>query len=75
METMQRYEFKTKPVANPDAVVGGGQLPYRFTVLTAGLIRYEYAEDHLFEDRASTFAIFREQDVPSFRVIDKECVM
>lgn len=71
---MRLYKFPSKPVASPGAVVGGKDLPYRFTVLADGLVRYEYASDHVFEDRASTFAVFREQPVPSFRVIDKKCV-
>lgn len=52
-----RYDFKTRPVAHPDAIVAGDK--YRFTVLTDGLLRFEWAEDGRFEDRASTFAINR----------------
>ena len=67
-----RYQFHTKPVANPGAVVGGPGEKYRFTVLTEGLLRYEYAADGVFEDRASMFALFRDHPVPDFRVIEKE---
>ena len=51
----------TAPVAHPDAVVQGDR--WRVTVLTDGLVRIERAEDGVFEDRASTFAI-RESACP-----------
>lgn len=56
------------PVANSEAVVIGEH--YRITVLTEGLVRLEYAEDGVFEDRASTFALNRALPVPAFRVIE-----
>ena len=65
--------FKTKPRANPDAIVGGKDgCKYRFTILGSGLIRYEYATDGVFEDRASTFAINRDLPVPACRVNDRD---
>ncbi|KAL4917372.1 hypothetical protein BDW62DRAFT_218179 [Aspergillus aurantiobrunneus] len=54
--------------ANPAAVVQGPT--YRFTLFSERLIRFEWAEDSLVEDRASTFAINRDFPVPKFRVID-----
>ena len=69
----ERYDFARKPVANTKAIVGGQQdCQYRFTVLTPGLVRFEYAADSKFEDRASTFAINRDLPVPSFRVVDTQ---
>lgn len=66
-----RYNFPSDPVADPKAVVTGGRgSKYRFTVLTDKLLRYEWSDDGGFEDRASTFAICRRFEVPSFRVID-----
>jgi hypothetical protein len=62
--------FSTNPVANPQAVVSGPE--YRFTVLTDRLIRYEWASDRCFEDRASTFAINRHFPTPQFRVVDND---
>lgn len=56
------------PTADPAAVVRGDR--YRITVLTEGLVRLEYAEDGVFEDRASTFAVNRRLPVPDFRVLD-----
>lgn len=63
-----RYDptFPIKPVANPQAVVSGTN--YRFTVLADGLLRYEWASDNVFEDRASTFAVVRDLPVPQFEV-------
>jgi alpha-glucosidase (family GH31 glycosyl hydrolase) len=64
-----RYDFKTRHVAHPDAIVAGDK--YRFTILTDGLLRFEWAEDGKFEDRASTFAINRKLSVPDFYVWDR----
>lgn len=60
------------PVAHPQAIVSGPN--YRFTVLTNRLVRYEWAPDGLFEDRASTFAINRYFPVPRFRLLDGDDV-
>ncbi|KAJ4256031.1 hypothetical protein NW762_009105 [Fusarium torreyae] len=54
---MLNYHFKTDPVADEDAVVSGRN--YRFTIINDFVIRFEWAEDGVFEDRASTFAINR----------------
>lgn len=69
--TELRSSFLTKPLANPRSVVSGAK--FRFTVLTDGLIRYEYAPDGQFEDRASTFAINRDLgSVPEFQTYEDE---
>lgn len=48
-----------------NAVVGGGQDErYRFTVLTDGILRIEWAEDSQFEDRPSSFAYHRNSLTP-----------
>jgi alpha-glucosidase (family GH31 glycosyl hydrolase) len=62
------HRLDSRPVADPRAVVRGDR--YRITVLTDGLVRLEHAEDGVFEDRASTFAVDREQPVPDFTVHD-----
>src|ERR1700759_5693262 len=62
------YRLRSAPAADPSAVVQGER--YRITVLTDGLIRLEYAEDGVFEDRASTFAVNRRLPVPDFRVLE-----
>jgi alpha-glucosidase (family GH31 glycosyl hydrolase) len=64
-----RYDFKTRHVAHPDAIVAGDK--YRFTILTDGLVRFEWADDGKFEDRASTFAINRKLTVPDYFVWDR----
>ncbi|KAH8724708.1 glycosyl hydrolases family 31-domain-containing protein [Phaeosphaeriaceae sp. PMI808] len=69
MSKPARYDFKTRHVAHPDAIVAGDK--YRFTILTDGLLRFEWAEDGKFEDRASTFAINRKLAVPDFYVWDR----
>lgn len=68
-----RYKFASasKPVANDRAVFQGER--YRLTVLTEGVLRWEWAEDGAFEDRASTFALNREfDDIPGMTVQDTE---
>ncbi|KAJ5548929.1 hypothetical protein N7513_006163 [Penicillium frequentans] len=67
---MHRYSFPHTPVANSEAIIGAGN--YRFTVLTDGLLRYEWAADCQFEDRASVLAINRQLPVPEFRVIEDQ---
>ena len=62
------YRLDSRPVADPRAIVRGDR--YRITVLTDGLVRLEHAEDGVFEDHASTFAVDREQPVPDFTVHD-----
>ncbi|EJU04346.1 hypothetical protein DACRYDRAFT_114691 [Dacryopinax primogenitus] len=67
---MEQYKLRDlSPVADPAAVVQGDH--WRFTILTEGVLRYEYAPDGVFEDRASTFAVRRKLPVPKFRVIGK----
>ena len=55
------------PRANDKAVVLAGSNA-RFTVLTPQLIRMEWSEDGVFEDRASLTFINRNLDVPQFKV-------
>lgn len=48
--------------------VGGHGTNYRFTVLTDGLLRYEWSPDGRFEDRQSSFAVNRRLEVPDYSV-------
>jgi alpha-glucosidase (family GH31 glycosyl hydrolase) len=66
----QHLRISTSPHADPAAVVQGDR--WRITVLTAGLLRLEWADDRRFEDRASTFALHRDLPVPEFEVVDGE---
>lgn len=54
------------PKANEKAVIVAGNA--RFTVLTPQLIRMEWSEDGVFEDRATLTFVNRETDVPQFKV-------
>ena len=65
-----RYDFPVKPLANPKSIISGDH--WRFTILTAGVIRYEWGPDGSFEDRASTFAINRDLPVPAFQHWEKD---
>ena len=65
--------LSTSPLARPQAVVEGDR--WRITVLADGLVRLEWAEDGVFEDRASTFALHRDLPVPAFDVVDGEAVL
>lgn len=65
--------FQPAPLAPQSSIVGGGpDEHYRFTVLTDGLLRLEYAPDRVFEDRASTMAIRRDLPTPDFRVVRRD---
>ncbi len=65
---MLPYRTESRPQADPRAMVRGDR--FRITVLTDGLLRLEYSDDGVFEDRASAFALFRDLPVPDYRVID-----
>jgi alpha-glucosidase (family GH31 glycosyl hydrolase) len=69
---MHRQKFPSRPVADPGATVGGddNNRHFRLTILTDGLLRYEWAPDGQFEDRPSTFAVTRDLPVPEYRVKD-----
>ncbi|KIW01961.1 uncharacterized protein PV09_06798 [Verruconis gallopava] len=67
---MDQYKFPSSPIANPEAVVRGPN--YRFSLLNNNVIRYEWAADGVFEDRASTFVINRNFPKPNFHVVDQE---
>ena len=58
------------PVANPDAVVNCGKA--RFTVLTPEMIRIQYSDKQLFEDRATFAVINRRLPVPAFTQEQKD---
>lgn len=58
------FHLPLQPLADPDAIVLAGNA--RFTVLTARLLRLEYAPNGRFEDRASQLVWYRQQPVPQF---------
>ena len=57
-----------EPKADDRAVVVVGNA--RFTVLTPQLIRMEWSEDGVFEDRATLTFVNRKTEVPQFKVIN-----
>lgn len=63
---MDEYTFPCDPVANPKSILQGQQ--FRFTLITPVVLRYEWAEDGVFEDRASTFCINRGFPSPEYYV-------
>ncbi len=63
-----RYKYETTPLANPQAVVLG--LKYRFTVLSSRLIRAEYNENGIFEDRSTSTVVNRNFPLVKFTVCD-----
>ncbi|KXX80042.1 Alpha-xylosidase [Madurella mycetomatis] len=70
-----RYSFPCNPATNPKAIVTGGKGGkgyYRFSILTDRLLRFEWSGDGGFEDRVSTFALFRWFDVPNYRVFEEK---
>ena len=75
MSTTHRTQFPTRPLADPLAIIGGAPHKYRFTVLTPGLLRYEYSPSSTFCDLASVFAINRLQAVPPFRTLTKNGIL
>lgn len=62
----EMYRYNISPKCNSEAVVQGEK--YRFTVLTPSIIRLEYNENGIFEDRATQVIINRNLEVPKFTV-------
>ena len=67
------YKVKTRPQAIKENMVMGAQ--YRITMLTEGLIRLEYSEDGIFEDRATQFAFYRDFPKTEYRLVKTEDVI
>lgn len=66
---MERYRIETKPKCPADAMVCGKH--YRISVLTGRLLRLEYSEDGVFEDRATQIVLCREFPHTEFKVVRK----
>jgi alpha-glucosidase (family GH31 glycosyl hydrolase) len=67
---MDQYKFPTDPVAEPSSIIKGPN--YRFTLIHEYVTRFEWAEDGVFEDRPSTFAINRRFHPPEHHVRETE---
>ena len=66
-------KLDTSPLAHKKATVQGDK--YRFQVLNEGILRIEWAEDGIFEDRASTLAIHRDTPIPDFQLLESDNVL
>lgn len=62
------FKLNLNGKCNSDSVVQGEK--YRFTVLTPQMLRMEYSEDGVFEDRPTQIVWNRNFDNPEFQVID-----
>ena len=67
---MDQYKFPNDPVAEPGSIIKGPK--YRFTLINEFVVRYEWAEDGVFEDRPSTFAINRRFPTPEHQVNESD---
>lgn len=65
----ERFRLGLDGRCNPDCVVQGEK--YRFTVLTPQMLRMEYAQDGIFEDRPTQVVWNRNFDKPEFTVTDR----
>ncbi len=63
----------SNPLADPAAIVVSGKA--RFTILTPGLVRMEWADDAKFEDRPSFAFINRRMPVPKFETADRQGIL
>ena len=61
------YRVKTSPVALSDNMITGEK--YRITFLTEALVRLEYSEDGVFEDRATQTVLFRDFPKTDYHVV------
>ena len=66
---MERFMWKTNGMANEKNIVSGAK--YRFTVLTPRMIRLEFCEEGIFEDRASQIVFHRDFSPVKFS-LDKD---
>lgn len=69
----QNEEYLGHGKCNEASVVKGEH--YRFTVLTSNLLRLEYSEKGVFEDRPSQVVLNRYFDTPEFQVIDEDACL
>jgi alpha-glucosidase (family GH31 glycosyl hydrolase) len=67
------FRLDTRPVAHPANVVRGDH--YRVTVLEAGLLRLEYSESGVFEDRASQLVVDRAFPACDYSVTEADDVL
>ena len=66
----EQFRIETQPVADPANVVRGEH--YRITVLETGLVRLEWSDDGVFEDRASQTVLHRAFAPVDFTVTESD---
>jgi len=64
------YQVETSHLALSENIVAGEK--YRITMLTEGLVRLEYSEDGVFEDRATQMVLHRDFPKTSYKVLETE---
>lgn len=64
------YKLETHPLALSENMITGDK--YRITFLTEGLIRLEYDEEGVFEDRPTQMVFFRDFPKADYRVVRTE---
>ena len=67
---MEGYKLEARPMSRKEAVIQGDC--YRITMLTPALVRLEYNEEGVFEDRATQSILNRDFPVPEFKVVEDE---
>ena len=67
---MEEYKLKAHPMSRKEAIIQGDC--YRITMLTSALVRLEYNEEGVFEDRATQSILNRDFPVPEFKVVENE---
>lgn len=61
------YRVETEPMALQENIIQGDK--YRITILTDKLIRFEYSEDGIFENRATQMVFYRNFPKTTYRMI------
>ena len=67
---MEGYKLEAHPMSRKEAIIQGDC--YRITMLTSALVRLEYNEGGVFEDRATQSILNRDFPVPEFKVVEDE---
>ena len=62
------YKLESRPTCNPENVIQGEK--YRISILTEQLVRFEYSEDGIFEDRATQVVLNRDFPKVEYTVKD-----
>ena len=64
----EQFKVGKNSIANPKSIVKGDK--YRITLLSDSLLRLEYSENGIFEDRATEHVFNRKFEVPKFEVME-----